>query len=145
MALKSLVLFSLLVLVLLVLVEAQPSSLRETGPVRFQRLHLESHPRHNIIPSTYCHNQMRARQIFDRDFNVFVRASQDAVQAICELPSVRCKNGNMNCHRSTSPMNLIYCAMSRGPLDYTTTLETGHITIACSDRGEPIHLDRVET
>ncbi|XP_037357820.1 brain ribonuclease-like [Talpa occidentalis] len=143
MALKSLVLFSLLVLVLLVLVEAQPSSLRETGPERFRRLHLETRSRYNNI-TTYCHNQMRARQIFDRDFNVFVRASQDAVQAICELPSVRCKNGNMNCHRSRSPMNLIYCAMSRGPLDYTTTLETGHITIACSDRGEPMHLDRVE-
>ncbi|XP_037358861.1 ribonuclease pancreatic-like [Talpa occidentalis] len=148
MALKSLVLFSLLVLVLLVLAGARPNRLRESQAERFQRQHMDpgNFPESN---STYCNLMMRRRNMTQgrcKPVNTFVHESLVDVQAVCLERNITCKNGQPNCHQSNSTMNITDCRLTRGSkypnCAYQTSSKEGHIIIACvGDPLVPVHYD----
>ncbi|XP_037357817.1 ribonuclease pancreatic-like [Talpa occidentalis] len=137
MALKSLVLFSLLVLVLLVLEGAQPSLAQD-----FQRKHMDTS--NGPFGRTYCNQMMRRRNLLRRTFNTFVHASLAAVQAVCREPNIRCRNGQNNCHRSRNQMSITDCILTRrrpSP-NYRTINRRASIIIACvGNPPVPVHFD----
>ncbi|XP_037357818.1 ribonuclease pancreatic-like [Talpa occidentalis] len=135
MALKSLILFSLLVLVLLVLEGAQPSLAQD-----FQRKHIDTS--NGPFGRHYCNQMMRRRNLLSRTFNTFVHASLAAVQAVCREPNIRCKNGRNNCHRSRNQMSITDCILTRRyPIpNYKTINRKKFIIIACL--GNQLYFDQ---
>ncbi|XP_004694602.1 PREDICTED: ribonuclease pancreatic-like [Condylura cristata] len=136
MALKTLVLSSLLALGLLVIVGTQPPAAQ-----RFQQRHLDS--RSGPLPSNYCNKIMKQRKLLKRNFNTFVHESLEAVQAVCHERTFCCSNGQNNCHMSRHRMNITYCNLSgRNPPKYQTINRMKYIIIAC-DRNQtwPVYFD----
>ncbi|XP_037358856.1 ribonuclease pancreatic-like [Talpa occidentalis] len=139
MALKSLVLFSLLGLVLLVLEGAWPSQLRETQAQRFQRQHVDS--RRGPFGRTYCDQMMSSRNISTKQFNTFVHEPLAAVQAVCHQLNFPCKDGSM-CRKSTSQMSITECDWNGATSHYNTINRMRRIVVACAGNPlEPIHYD----
>ncbi|XP_037357819.1 ribonuclease pancreatic-like [Talpa occidentalis] len=137
MALKSLVLFSLMVLVLLVLAGARPS-----WP-KFENDHMD--PGNGPFSPNYCNKEMENRNISGKLFNTFVHQPVEAVQAVCLEPNITCKNGQNNCHKSRSPMSITECIREKGPSDYNTINKRRHIVIACEGNPLlPVHYDGSE-
>nr|ACV70067.1 RNase 1 [Glaucomys volans] len=148
MALKSLVLFPLLFLVLLVL-EWVPSTLgKETSAHKFQRQHMDSNGSSRVSP-TYCNEMMRRRNMTTRhckQVNTFVHESLVDVQAVCTQENVMCKNGQTNCYQSTSNLHITECRLTRGSkypnCAYKTTQKERHIIVACEGNPYvPVHFD----
>ncbi|XP_037358855.1 ribonuclease pancreatic-like [Talpa occidentalis] len=148
MALKSLVLFSLLVLVLLVLGGVQPSLGKESRYHRFQRQHMDpgNFPESN---PTYCNLMMRRRNLTQgrcKPVNTFVHESLVDVQAVCLERNITCKNGQPNCHQSHSSMRLTDCRLTGGSkypnCAYRTTQKERYIIVACEGNPYvPVHFD----
>ncbi|XP_037357700.1 ribonuclease pancreatic-like [Talpa occidentalis] len=137
MALKSLVLFSLLVLVLLVLEGAQAASVQD-----FQRKHLD--PRIGPFSRNYCTQMMRNRKLSGRVFNTFVHQTLAAVQAVCREPNIPCKNTKNNCHRSPYRMRITDCILTRHRpiITYTSRHRSAYIVVACFGKPPmPVHFD----
>ncbi|XP_037357815.1 ribonuclease pancreatic-like [Talpa occidentalis] len=142
MALKSLVLFSLLVLVLLVLEGAQASQLRESEVEKFKRQHVD--PGNGLFDSNYGDQMMKHQNILDKEFNTFVHQPLVSVQAICRESNILCKQGQKNCHKSRSPMSITDYNKKQGTHNYNAINKMRHITIACNSKREPVHYEGSE-
>ncbi|XP_037358860.1 ribonuclease pancreatic-like [Talpa occidentalis] len=137
MALKSLVLFSLMVLVLLVLAGARPS-----WP-KFENDHMD--PGNGPFGPNYCKKEMKSRNISGKQCNTFVHEPMEAVQAVCLEPNITCKNGRDNCHKSRSPMSITECFRKKGRSSYKAINEKRYIIIACKGNPLlPVHYDGSE-
>ncbi|XP_004694604.1 PREDICTED: brain ribonuclease-like [Condylura cristata] len=136
MALKTLVLFSLLVLGLLVIVGAQPSAF-----YTFQNRHMD--PGSGPFGPLYCNRTMNRRNLLNRNFNTFVHESPDDVKDVCKERNYTCKNGQTNCHKSRNRMSISDCSITgRNPINYQTTNSRKYIIIACDPTGVwPVHFD----
>uniref|UniRef100_A0A8C6FK39 Ribonuclease A-domain domain-containing protein n=1 Tax=Moschus moschiferus TaxID=68415 RepID=A0A8C6FK39_MOSMO len=147
MALKSLVLLSLLVLVLL-LVRVQPSLGKESAAAKFERQHMDSSPS-SASSSNYCNQMMKSRNLTQgrcKPVNTFVHESLADVQAVCSQKNVACKNGQTNCYQSYSTMSITDCretGSSKYPnCAYKTTQAEKHIIVACEGNPYvPVHFD----
>ena len=147
MALKSLVLLSLLVLVLL-LVRVQPSLGKETAAAKFERQHMDSSTS-AASSSNYCNQMMKSRNLTKdrcKPVNTFVHESLADVQAVCSQKNVACKNGQTNCYQSYSTMSITDCretGSSKYPnCAYKTTQANKHIIVACEGNPYvPVHFD----
>ncbi|XP_036179941.1 ribonuclease pancreatic-like [Myotis myotis] len=142
---KSLILFPLLVLVLLVLGWVQPSLGKESRAMMFQRQHMDpDDPSNN---SNYCNQMMRRRLVTEgrcKLLNTFIHEPLVDVQAICLQGNVICKNGQPNCHKSSSRMKITDCRVksnSKYPdCDYYTIHKERHIIVACEGNPYvPVH------
>lgn len=150
MALKSLVLLSLLVLVLL-LVRVQPSLGKETAAAKFERQHMDSSTS-SASSSNYCNQMMKSRNLTKdrcKPVNTFVHESLADVQAVCSQKNVACKNGQTNCYQSYSTMSITDCretGSSKYPnCAYKTTQVEKHIIVACGGKPSvPVHFDASE-
>ncbi|XP_008586714.1 PREDICTED: ribonuclease pancreatic [Galeopterus variegatus] len=144
---KSLILFPLLVLVLLVLGWVQPSLGKETSAMKFERQHMD--PGNSPSSSTYCNEMMKRRNMTDgwcKQVNTFVHESLVDVQAVCFQENVACKNGQTNCYQSTSSMSITDCRLTSSSsypdCTYKTTSKDSHIVVACEgDPYVPVHYD----
>ncbi|ELV13312.1 ribonuclease pancreatic [Tupaia chinensis] len=145
---KSLMLFPLLVLLLLVLGWVQPSLGKESPAKKFLRQHMDSEGSSDNT-STYC-NQMMTRRNMTKGWckavNTFVHESLASVQAVCFQENVTCKNGNTNCYKSTSSMHITDCRLtgsSKYPnCAYRTSQKQRHIIVACEGSPYvPVHFD----
>nr|XP_004402205.2 PREDICTED: ribonuclease pancreatic [Odobenus rosmarus divergens] len=140
-------LFPLLVLVLLVLGCVQPSLGKESRAKKFQRQHMDSDT--SAISSSYCNQMMTHRNMTDgwcKPVNTFVHEPLPDVQAVCLQGNVICKNGQPNCHQSSSRMNITNCRLRNGSkypnCKYQTTQEEKSIIVACEgDPYVPVHFD----
>ncbi|XP_035973871.1 ribonuclease pancreatic isoform X2 [Halichoerus grypus] len=140
-------LFPLLVLVLLVLGCVQPSLGRESRAEKFQRQHMD--PGTSNISSGYCNQMMERRRMTDgrcKPVNTFVHEPLPDVQAVCLQGNVVCKNGQPNCHRSSSRMHITDCRLRNGSkyprCAYQTTQEEKFIIVACEGNPYvPVHFD----
>nr|XP_045012590.1 ribonuclease pancreatic-like [Jaculus jaculus] len=145
---KSVVLFPLLVLVLMVLGCVQPCLGRESKAKKFQRQHMDSDSSSRHGP-TYCNEMMRRRDMtkgYCKPVNTFVHEPLGDVQAVCLQQQVSCKNGKTNCYKSSSSMRITDCRLtgsSKYPnCAYTTTDKQKHIIVACEGNPSvPVHLD----
>nr|AGF41066.1 RNase1 beta1 [Myotis lucifugus] len=144
---KSLILFPLLVLVLLVLGWVQPSLGKESPAMKFQRQHMDPDgPSNN---SNYCNQMMRRRNMTEgwcKPVNTFVHEPLVDVQAICLQGNITCKNGKPNCHKSNSSMNITDCHKTSGSkypnCDYQTSQKERHVIVACEGNPYvPVHFD----
>nr|AGF41077.1 RNase1 [Rhinopoma hardwickii] len=145
---KSLILFPLLVLMLLVLGWVPPSLGKESRTMKFQRQHMDpgNYPGNN---SNYCNEMMRRRKMTQgwcKPVNTFVHESLADVQAICLQGKVTCKNGQPNCHQSHSSMNITDCRLTAGSkypnCEYRTSQKDRHIIVACEGNPYvPVHFD----
>ncbi|KAL2790265.1 ribonuclease pancreatic precursor [Daubentonia madagascariensis] len=145
---KSLVLFPLLVLVLLVLGWVQPSLGKESSAMKFQRQHMDSgsSPSSNF---TYCNQMMRRRNMtkgWCKPVNTFVHEPLVDVQAICFQENVTCKNGKTNCYKSSSSMHITDCRLTGGSkypnCAYRISQKERHIIVACEGNPYvPVHFD----
>lgn len=87
MALKFLVLLSLLVLV-----EVQPSLGKESAAAKFERQHMDSSTS-SASSSNYCNQMMKSRNLTQdrcKPVNTFVHESLADVQAVCSQKNVAC-------------------------------------------------------
>ncbi|XP_037357814.1 ribonuclease pancreatic-like [Talpa occidentalis] len=135
MALKCLVLFSLLVV--LVLVGAQPPAAQN-----FHQRHMDTNPRD--LGHNYCNQMMRNRNLLNRNFNTFVHETFAVVQAVCREPRIRCRNGENNCHRSRQNMMITDCNLTglHPNPTYNTNRHQASIIIACvGNPPVPVHFD----
>nr|AGF41079.1 RNase1 beta1 [Tadarida brasiliensis] len=144
---KSLILFSVLALVLLVLGLVQPSLGQETPAERFQRQHMDSDGNPNNNPN-YCNQMMRRRRMTEgrcKPVNTFVHEPLVDVRAICIQPNIRCRNGQNNCHKSRSSMRVTDCRLKNGSrypnCAYHTSPAKRQITVACDGNRVPVHFD----
>ncbi|XP_037691449.1 ribonuclease pancreatic isoform X2 [Choloepus didactylus] len=145
---KSLVLFPLLALVLLVLGVIQPSLSKETAAMKFQRQHMDSGSSLSS-DSSYCNKMMKVRNMTQescKPVNTFVHESLQDVQAVCFQENVTCKNGQQNCHQSRSNMHITDCRQTSGSKYpnclYQTSNMNRHIIIACEGNPYvPVHFD----
>nr|AGF41086.1 RNase1 beta4 [Tadarida insignis] len=145
---KSLILFSLLALVLLVLGWVQPSMGQGPRAMMFRRQHMDSKSRPNPN-STYCNQMMRRRRMtvgMCKPVNIFVHEPLKDVEDICIEPNILCKNGQNNCHKSKFLMNVTACRLTNGSrypkCKYHTSPTMRQITVAClGDPYVPVHLD----
>nr|AGF41083.1 RNase1 beta1 [Tadarida insignis] len=147
---KSLILFSLSALVLLVLGLDQPSLGQETGAMKFKRQHMDSNSNPNNNPN-YCDEMMGRRKMTQRwckPVNTFVHEPLEDVKAICFQDRILCKNKrDTNCHKSKSSMRVTDCRLTNGSrypnCKYNTSLTTNRqITVAClGDPYVPVHFD----
>ncbi|KAM7158920.1 ribonuclease pancreatic [Molossus nigricans] len=145
---KSLILFSVLALVLLVLGRVQPSLGQESEAMRFQRKHMDpdSYPRNN--PS-YCNQMMRRRRMTEgmcKPVNTFVHELLVDVEAICLQGNTTCKDGQSNCHKSSSSMRITDCRLTNGSrypnCAYHTRQKEKQIIVACKGNPYvPVHFD----
>nr|AGF41058.1 RNase1 beta1 [Ia io] len=145
---KSLILFPLLVLVLLVLGWVQPSLGKESRAMKFQRQHMDpdSYPSNN---SNYCTQMMRRWNMTKGRYklvNIFVHEPLVDVQAICLQGNITCKNGQPNCHKSSSSMKIMDCRVTSGSkypnCAYRTSQKERHIIVACEGNPYvPVHFD----
>nr|AEF13443.1 RNase A family pancreatic ribonuclease 1 [Barbastella beijingensis] len=145
---KSLTLFPLLVLVLLVLGWVQPSLGKESRAMKFQRQHMDpdGNPNNN---SNYCNQMMRRRNMTEgrcKPVNTFVHEPLVDVQAICLQGNITCKNGQPNCHKSSSSMKITDCRVTSGSkypnCAYRTSQKERHIIVACEGNPYvPVHFD----
>lgn len=145
---KSLILFPLLVLMLLVLGWVQPSLGKESRAMKFQRQHMDpdSYPTND---ANYCNQMMRRREMtkgWCKPVNTFIHESVVDVQAVCLQGNVTCKNGQPNCHQSSSSMNITDCRLTSGSkypnCVYRTSQKERHIIIACEGNPYvPVHFD----
>ncbi|KAG8509744.1 Ribonuclease pancreatic [Galemys pyrenaicus] len=147
MALKSLVLFLLLVLVLLVLGGVQPSMGKESRTMRFQRQHMD--PGNFPNNPTYCNVMMKRRHMTQgrcKPVNTFVHEPLVDVQAVCLERNITCKNGQPNCHQSPSSMRVTDCRLTSGSkypnCAYRTSQKERYIIVACEGNPYvPVHFD----
>ncbi|XP_004694607.1 PREDICTED: ribonuclease pancreatic-like [Condylura cristata] len=140
MALKTLVLFSLLALGQLVPKVVQTCT--EESPAKdFQRQHMD--PGHFPNNGTYCNRMMYSRNMthgFCKKFNTFVHESKADVDAVCRERNVTCKNGMGNCHKSKYTMRITDCSTE---CPYLTESKEKRIIIACAGHPPvPVHFDR---
>ncbi|XP_004694603.2 PREDICTED: ribonuclease pancreatic-like [Condylura cristata] len=138
MALKTLVLFSLLVLGLLVIVGAQPPAFK-----RFQERHMDTGP--GPFDPPYCNKTMYQRNLLKRNFNTFVHESLKDVHDVCWEENYIFKNRTCNnCHKSSNRMSITECSIiGRNPIRYRTKNSKKYIVIAC-DGIWPVHFDGSE-
>lgn len=144
---KPLFLFPLLVLVLLVLGWVQPSLGKESRAEKFRRQHMDSD--NSRSDPNYCNQMMRSRGMtkeFCKPVNTFIHESAVDVQAVCLQGNVTCKNGQPNCHRSSSSMNVTDCRLTSGSKHpecvYQTSQKKRHIIVACEGKPYvPVHFD----
>ncbi|XP_006087489.1 ribonuclease pancreatic [Myotis lucifugus] len=142
---KSLILFPLLVLVLLVLGWVQPSLGKESWAMMFQRQHMD--PDGPSSNSNYCNQMMRRQLMTERQckpVNTFIHEPLVDVQAICLQGNIICKNGKPNCHKSSSSMKITDCRVkssSEYPFcDYETSHKERHIIVVCGGNPYvPVH------
>nr|AGF41081.1 RNase1 beta3 [Tadarida brasiliensis] len=144
---KSLILFSVLALVLLVLGLVQPSLGQESGARKFKQQHMDSNSRH-LPNSNYCNKMMKKRKMTVdacKPVNTFVHESLTDVKAICNQRNIRCKNGQNNCHKSRSSMRVTDCRLTNGSrhpnCKYRTSPAKRQIIVACDKNRVPVHLD----
>ncbi|KAM4832160.1 ribonuclease pancreatic [Urocitellus parryii] len=145
---KSLILFPLLVLVLLVLEWIPPTLGKESAAKKFQRQHMDSSPTFSPSP-TYCNEMMRRRNMTKghcKPVNTFVHESLEDVQAVCTQENVTCKNGQTNCFQSRSNMHITDCRLTRGSkypnCSYKTSEKERRIIVACEGNPSvPVHFD----
>lgn len=145
---KSLILFSVLALVLLVLGRVQPSLGKESKAMKFQRQHMDpdSDPSNN---SSYCNQMMRRRKMTEgrcKPMNTFVHELLEDVEAICMEDNIRCKNGQNNCHKSKFNMRVTDCRLTNGSrypnCKYHTSQKEKQIIVACvGNPSVPVHFD----
>nr|AEF13462.1 RNase A family pancreatic ribonuclease 1 [Myotis daubentonii] len=145
---KPLILFPLLVLVLLVLGWVQPSLGKESRTKKFQRQHMDpdGYPSND---SNYCNQMMRRRHMTEgrcKPVNTFIHEPLVDVQAICLQGNITCKNGQPNCHRSSSSMKITDCRVTNGSkypnCAYRTSQKERHIIVACEGNPYvPVHFD----
>nr|AGF41057.1 RNase1 alpha2 [Ia io] len=144
---KSLILFPLLVLVLLVLGWVQPSLGKESWVMKFQRQHMD--PDGYPSNSNYCNQMMRHQNMTERQckpVNTFMHEPLVDVQAICLQGNITCKNGQPNCHKSSSSMKITVCRVASGSkypnCAYRTSQKERHIIVACEGNPYvPVHFD----
>ncbi|XP_004421360.1 PREDICTED: ribonuclease pancreatic [Ceratotherium simum simum] len=145
---KSLVLFPLLVLVLLVLGVVQPSLGSESAAMKFERQHVDSDGT-SSSSSNYCNQMMMRRNMIQgwcKLLNTFVHEPLADVQAICFQENVICKNGQSNCYQSSSSMRITECQLTSGSkypsCAYRTSQMERYIIVACEGNPYvPVHLD----
>lgn len=136
---KSLILFLVLVLMILVLGCFETSLCQETRAMRFQRQHMDS----NNFPNgnaTYCNVMMVCRNMTwgrCKEINTFVHEPLSAVEAICSEKNRTCSKGTKNCYQSRYPMSITVCRLRRGSRHPNCTYTTSpviqqHITVACA-------------
>nr|AHI58781.1 pancreatic ribonuclease [Arctonyx collaris] len=141
------ILFPPLVLVLLVLDCVQPSLAKESQAEKFQRQHMD--PDTSTVTSGYCNQMMKRRNMtvgFCKRKNTFIHETLPDVQVVCFEGTVRCENGKLNCHQSTSKMRITYCLLKEGSkypkCDYETQQLQKSIVVACECRQyETVHFD----
>ncbi|KAM9093089.1 ribonuclease 7-like [Megaptera novaeangliae] len=90
-----------------------------------------------------------------KGLNTFVHESFSGVAATCQTPSITCKRGRKNCHRSQKPVSLTVCNLTSGRYpDCRYKEEQLHAAyiVACDppQKGDPrkfklapVHLDDV--
>ncbi|XP_012504674.1 PREDICTED: ribonuclease pancreatic isoform X2 [Propithecus coquereli] len=145
---KSLVLFPLLVLVLLVLGWVQPSVGKESSAMKFQRQHMDSDGS-SSGNSAYCDQMMKRRNMTSESckrVNTFVHEPLEDVEAVCFQENVTCKNGQTNCYQSNSNMHITECRLTDSAkypdCTYKTSEKERHIIVACEgDPYVPVHFD----
>lgn len=145
---KSLILFPLLLLVLLALGWVEPFLGRESQAKKFIRQHMDpvSYP---SISSSYCNQMMRRRNMtkgWCKPMNTFVHEPLVDVQAVCFQGRVTCKDGQSNCHQSSSSMSITDCRLTSGSkypnCAYRTSQKKKHIILACNGNPYvPVHFD----
>ncbi|OWK09486.1 hypothetical protein Celaphus_00006495 [Cervus elaphus hippelaphus] len=142
MALKSLVLLSVLVLVLLLLVRVQPSLGKESAAAKFRRQHMDAGSS-SSGNANYCNQMMKRRRMTHgrcKPVNTFVHESLDNVKAVCSQKNITCKNGQPNCYQSNSTMNITDCretGSSKYPnCAYKTSQKQKYITVASCTNDE---------
>nr|AHI58802.1 pancreatic ribonuclease [Potos flavus] len=141
------ILFPLLALVLLVLGGLQPSLGKESRVKKFQRQHMDPNP--STVISRYCNEMMKRRNMTDRwckPVNTFVHEPLPDVQAVCFQGNVTCKNGQPNCHQSSSKMRITDCRLKKGSkypkCEYQTAQQEKSIIVACEGSPYvPVHFD----
>ncbi|KAF0877875.1 RNAS1 Ribonuclease, partial [Crocuta crocuta] len=140
-------LFPLLVLVLLALGCVQTSLGKESRVMKFQWQHVDSDT--TTSSPSYCNEMMKRRDMTDgwcKPVNTFVHKPLADIQAVCHQRNVTCKNGQPNCHKSTSKMNITNCHLKHGSkypkCTYQTSQEKKYIIVACEgDPIMPVHFD----
>lgn len=145
---KSLILFSLLVLVLGWVQPSLAVESRESPVQKFKRQHMDEEGPFPSSP-TYCNQMMKSRGMTSgwcKQMNTFVHESWETVKAICSQGQVTCKNGKNNCHKSSSTLHITDCSLKGGSkypnCYYTTTDSQKHIIIACDGNPYvPVHFD----
>ncbi|XP_053450842.1 ribonuclease pancreatic isoform X2 [Nycticebus coucang] len=146
---KSLVPFPLLVVVLLMLEYVRPSLGKETPAMKFQRQHMDSGGTSSISNHTYCNQMMQRRNMTKgrcKPVNTFVHEPLEDVQAVCFQERVNCKNGQTNCYKSSSSMDITDCRLTNGSkypnCSYRTSQKKRHIIVACEGTPYvPVHFD----
>ncbi|KAL6032463.1 hypothetical protein STEG23_021741 [Scotinomys teguina] len=142
---KSLILFSLLVLVL---GWVQPSLGKESSAQKFKRQHVDSEGSSSSSP-TYCNQMMKSRDMTKgscKPVNTFVHEPLEDIQAVCSQINVKCKNGQANCYKSQSALHITDCRLtgsSKYPnCQYKTSQQQKHIIVACEGNPSvPVHFD----
>nr|AHI58796.1 pancreatic ribonuclease [Pekania pennanti] len=140
-------LFPPLVLVLLVLGCVQPSLAKESRAEKFQRQHMD--PNTSTVTASYCNEMMNRRGMTVgrcKPVNTFIHEPLPDVQAVCFQGNVPCKNGQPNCHKSSSKMRITNCRLKKGSkypkCDYETQQLQKSIIVACECvRYETVHFD----
>ncbi|XP_020838363.1 ribonuclease pancreatic-like [Phascolarctos cinereus] len=102
---------------------AQLSAGKESAAEKFQRQHMDTeHSTANN--SQYCNLMMKARNMTTdkcKSINTFIHETQETVDAVCQEPNISCKNGQTNCHQSSSAMTLTNCVQT-GSSEYPNCL-----------------------
>ncbi|XP_072820053.1 ribonuclease pancreatic [Vicugna pacos] len=137
-----------LLFLLVVLGWVQPSLGSETAAEKFERQHMDSDGS-SSSNSNYCNQMMKRREMtggYCKPVNTFIHESLEDVQAVCSQESVTCKNGQTNCHQSTSTMHITDCretGSSKYPnCAYKASNLQKHIIIACEGKPYvPVHFD----
>ncbi|XP_011381023.2 ribonuclease pancreatic [Pteropus vampyrus] len=145
---KSLILFSLLLLVLLALGWVEPFRERESQAKKFIRQHMDPDSYPNI-GSSYCNQMMRRRDMTKgrcKPVNTFVHEPLVDVQAVCFQEKVTCKDGQSDCYQSSSSMSITDCRLTNGSkypnCAYRTSQKKRHIIVACNGNPYvPVHFD----
>nr|AHI58790.1 pancreatic ribonuclease [Gulo gulo] len=141
------ILFLPLVLVLLVLGCVQPSLAKESRAEKFQRQHMD--PNTSTVTASYCNEMMKRRGMMVgrcKPVNTFIHEPLPDVQAVCSQGNVPCKNGQSNCHKSSSKMRITDCRLKKGSkypkCDYETKQLQKSIIVACECvQYETVHFD----
>nr|AHI58743.1 pancreatic ribonuclease [Enhydra lutris] len=141
------ILFLPLVLVLLVLGCVQPFLAKESQAEKFLQQHMD--PDTSTVTSSYCNEMMKHRNRtvgFCKPVITFIHQPLPDVQVICFQGNVRCKNGQSNCHQSSSKMRITDCRLKKGSkypkCDYKTQQLQKSIIVACECvQYETVHFD----
>ncbi|XP_008054672.1 ribonuclease 8-like [Carlito syrichta] len=89
-----------------------------------------------------------------KNLNTFLHESFSSVATTCQTPSIACKNGRKNCHKSQEPMSLTQCEYTSGrypDCKYKGKQLDAFFIVACEPPQEgdkkyslvPVHLDDV--